>query len=66
MPVDSRPSVLVLDVNETLTDLTSLGTRLEAVGLPAAVLPAWLAGVLRDGIALTLAGGPASFADVAG
>ncbi|MGW0207891.1 haloacid dehalogenase type II [Streptomyces sp. NPDC003233] len=61
-----RPRVLVFDVNETLTDMTPLAGRLEHVGLPRHLLTAWFAGVLRDGVALTLAGGHASFAAVAG
>ncbi|WP_235453642.1 haloacid dehalogenase type II [Streptomyces olivochromogenes] len=62
---DRAPSVLVFDVNETLTDMTPLAARLADVGLPGHLLPAWFAGVLRDGTALTLAGTYASFADVA-
>ncbi|MGW2492044.1 haloacid dehalogenase type II [Streptomyces sp. NPDC001606] len=61
-----RPRVVLFDVNETLTDLTPLAARFEYVGLPGHLLPAWFAGVLRDGMALTLAGGRASFAAVAG
>ncbi|MEV8066550.1 haloacid dehalogenase type II [Streptomyces sp. NPDC085995] len=64
-PGARRPDVLIFDVNETLTDMGRLGERLAGVGLPAAGLATWFAGVLRDGIALTLAGGHASFADVA-
>lgn len=58
--------MLVFDVNETLTDMTPLAGRLTDVGLPGHVLPVWFAGVLRDGVALTLAGGRATFADIAG
>ncbi|WP_257585793.1 MULTISPECIES: haloacid dehalogenase type II [unclassified Streptomyces] len=57
--------VLVFDVNETLTDMTPLAGRFTEAGLPAHLLPTWFAGVLRDGTALTLAGGHASFAAVA-
>ncbi|GLX53034.1 dehalogenase [Streptomyces hygroscopicus subsp. hygroscopicus] len=63
MPVD--PRVVVFDVNETLTDMSPLAERLTAAGLPGHLLAAWFAGVLRDGVALTLAGGYASFAAVA-
>ncbi|MFF7975994.1 HAD family hydrolase [Streptomyces sp. NPDC007905] len=45
--------------------MSALAARLEHVGLPGPLLPAWFAGVLRDGVALTLAGGHASFAAVA-
>ncbi|MFF8908553.1 haloacid dehalogenase type II [Streptomyces olivaceoviridis] len=65
MPGDGRPRVLVFDVNETLTDLTPLAARMAETGLPEQSLPAWFAGVLRDGIALSLAGGHAHFGDVA-
>ncbi|WP_164419927.1 haloacid dehalogenase type II [Streptomyces salinarius] len=60
-----EPEVLVFDVNETLTDMSALAPRLADIGLPGRLLPEWFAGVLRDGIALTLAGGPADFATVA-
>ncbi|XKK62281.1 haloacid dehalogenase type II [Streptomyces sp. ARC32] len=59
------PEVLVFDVNETRTDLSALAPRLADIGLPGRLLPEWFAGVLRDGIALTLAGGGADFATVA-
>ncbi|MFD8485110.1 MULTISPECIES: haloacid dehalogenase type II [Streptomyces] len=59
------PEVLVFDVNETLTDMSVLAPRLADVGLPGRLVPEWFAGVLRDGIALTLAGCPADFATVA-
>ncbi|MEV0688896.1 haloacid dehalogenase type II [Streptomyces sp. NPDC050388] len=62
---EPRPAVLVIDVNETLTDMSPLAGRLEDVGLPGHLLPTWFAGVLRDGVALTLAGGRATFAAVA-
>ncbi|MEU0218809.1 hypothetical protein ABZ281_28580 [Streptomyces sp. NPDC006265] len=65
MPGDLRPSVLVLDVDETVTDMSPLAARLEDVGLPGRLLPTWFAGVLRDGMAVTLAGGTVTFAAVA-
>ncbi|MFG2550039.1 haloacid dehalogenase type II [Streptomyces sp. NPDC048581] len=64
MPAD-RPQVLVFDVNETLSDLTPLRTRFEDIGAPGHLLPTWFAGVLRDGFALTAAGGYADFASIA-
>lgn len=60
-----RPRVVVLDVNETLTDMQPLAQRLEDVGAPGQLLATWFAATLRDGIALTLAGGYAGFSDVA-
>lgn len=46
--------------------MSPLAGRLEEVGLPGRLPAAWFAGVLRDGVALTLAGGHASSAAVAG
>lgn len=67
MPTTSppRPRVIALDVNETLTDMTPLATRLEEVGAPGALLATWFAGTLRDGIALAAAGGYAPFSHIA-
>jgi 2-haloacid dehalogenase len=64
MLADQLP-VLVFDINETLSDLTPLRARFEDVGAPGHLLPTWFAGVLRDGFALTAAGGYADFTDVA-
>lgn len=60
-----RPTVLVFDVNETLSDLAPLGERFEEVGAPAHLARTWFAGVLRDGFALTAVDASASFADIA-
>jgi 2-haloacid dehalogenase len=60
-----RSDLLLLDVNETLSDLTPLGSRLVDVGLTADDLSGWFAGVLRDGFALQLTGRCADFAEVA-
>jgi 2-haloacid dehalogenase len=57
----SRPDVLVLDVNETLSDLTPMRQRFEAAGLPGEALDTWFAATLRDGFALTAAGASAEF-----
>lgn len=59
------PRVVVLDVNETLSDLSPLDDAFVEVGLGAHERPAWFAGVLRDGFGLGLAGASAAFADVA-
>lgn len=58
------PSVVVFDVNETLSDLSPLGDRFEEVGLDASLAPLWFASVLRDGFALAAAGATARFADL--
>lgn len=60
-----RPQVLLLDVNETLSDLSPLGARFEDVGAPAHLAATWFASVLRDGFALTSVGASAPFAAIA-
>ncbi len=59
------PEVVVFDVNETLTDMSPVGDRLEQLGAPRAMFATWFASVLRDGFALTAAGSYADFADLA-
>lgn len=59
------PSVLIFDVNETLSDMTPLRGRFEEIGAGADLMPLWFAGILRDGFALTAAGGYADFAALA-
>ena len=60
-----RPAVVVFDVNETLTDMSPLRGRLEEVGAPGVAFDAWFAATLRDGFAVTAAGGYAEFGDIA-
>jgi 2-haloacid dehalogenase len=60
-----RPSVIVFDVNETLSDLSPLGARFVEVGASASAAPLWFASVLRDGFALIAAGENPPFAEVA-
>ena len=59
-----KPSVLLFDVNETLSDLSPMGDRFVEVGLPAHLAPTWFAGLLRDGFAVTVTGRPASFKEI--
>ncbi len=59
------PRVVTFDVNGTLSDLAPLADRLAEVGARPELLPVWFAGVLRDGLGLTAAGGYADFAGVA-
>jgi len=61
----SRPAVIALDVNETLSDMRPLTTRFEAVGAPGHLLATWFASTLRDGFALTAAGAYADFGPIA-
>lgn len=62
--LDRRPSVLLFDVNETLSDLSPMGDRFVEVGLPAHLAPTWFAGLLRDGFAVTVTGRLASFKEI--
>ncbi|WP_350279467.1 haloacid dehalogenase type II [Kribbella sp. HUAS MG21] len=57
--------VLVLDVNETLTDMEPLRDGFEAAGLPRATLDIWFAEMLRDGFALATVGEYVVFRDLA-
>lgn len=64
-PALPPPAVVVFDVNETLTDMSPLRDRLVEVGASGALFDAWFAATLRDGFAVTAAGGYAEFADIA-
>ncbi len=57
----SPVSVVVFDVNETLSDMAPLAHRFATVGAPPHMAALWFASLLRDGFALTAAGGPARF-----
>ena len=56
------PSLLLFDVNETLSDMTPLGSRFEDLGLPASMATTWFAELLRDGFALTASSATQPFA----
>ncbi|TWD81034.1 2-haloacid dehalogenase [Kribbella amoyensis] len=58
--------VLVLDVNETLSDLEPLRARFTAAGLAEESLDTWFAATLRDGFALTAADSYAGFRTIGG
>lgn len=58
-------SVVVFDVNETLSDMGPMGGRFVEVGAPEHLAAQWFAGVLRDGFALAAAGGQQPFAVLA-
>jgi 2-haloacid dehalogenase len=62
----NRPDLVLLDVNETLSDLGGMQDAFAEVGLPPGDTSAWFAGVLRDGFALTVLGDNPAFADLAG
>ncbi len=59
-----RPAVIVFDVNETLSDMSPLAARFSDLGVPPLLAKVWFASLLRDGFALTAAGGNGAFADV--
>ncbi|HET7304045.1 MAG TPA: haloacid dehalogenase type II [Segeticoccus sp.] len=61
----SRPSVVVFDVNETLSDMRPMAERFIHVGAPAELATVWFGTVLRDGFALTAAGTREDFATLA-
>lgn len=63
--MSGRPTVIVFDVNETLSDLSPMAARFDDIGAPASMAKAWFAGLLRDGFALTAAGVSDSFARIA-
>ena len=60
----SAPSVIVFDVNETLSDMSPMGDRFAEIGAPAHLAKLWFATLLRDGFAVTAAGGNGTFADI--
>jgi 2-haloacid dehalogenase len=57
-----QPSVIVFDVNETLSDMAPLARRFAEVGAPELLARVWLASLLRDGFALAATGGTETFA----
>ena len=58
----STPSVVVFDVNETLSDMAGMLRRFADVGAPEHLARTWFSGLLRDGFALAASGGSAEFA----
>jgi 2-haloacid dehalogenase len=62
--VPTAPSVIVFDVNETLSDMSALGDRFAEIGAPAPLAKLWFATLLRDGFALTAAGDNGTFAEI--
>ena len=59
-----RPTVIVFDVNETLSDMSPIAARFTDIGAPAYLARVWFAALLRDGFALTAAGGNGTFAEL--
>jgi len=60
-----RLSVIVFDVNETLSDMAPLAGRFADVGAPELLAKVWFAALLRDGFALTATGGTQAFTRLA-
>ncbi|WP_211435063.1 haloacid dehalogenase type II [Blastococcus sp. DSM 46786] len=58
------PSVIVFDVNETLSDMSPMSQRFADVGAPPHLATLWFATLLRDGFALTAAGASRPFAEL--
>jgi 2-haloacid dehalogenase len=61
----ARPTVVLFDVNETLSDMEPLRARFVEVGAPQHLMETWFASTLRDGFALTAADAYGEFSDVA-
>ncbi len=61
----TSPNVIVFDVNETLSDMSPLTRRFEAVGAPPELAATWFASLLRDGFALSTVGSARPFAELA-
>lgn len=61
-PDPAAASVIVFDVNETLSDMSPMADRFTDVGAPAHLAKLWFATLLRDGFALTAAGSSQPFA----
>lgn len=59
-----KPSTIIFDVNETLSDMSPMGQRFVEVGAPAHLAKLWFATLLRDGFALTAAGDKGTFAGI--
>ena len=60
----NTPSVIVFDVNETLSDMSPMKARFVDIGAPSHLAQIWFASLLRDGFALAAAGGTAKFAEI--
>ncbi len=60
----TAPSVIVFDVNETLSDMSPLADRFAEAGAPASLAKLWFATLLRDGFALTAVGDNSAFAEI--
>ena len=64
MGVAKIPTVMIFDVNETLSNMAPMAKRFEDVGAPAHLATSWFAGLLRDGFALTAVDASEPFAHI--
>lgn len=62
--MSTRPSIIVFDVNETLSDMSPLAGVFEEVAAPGTMAELWFTTLLRDGFALTAAGDNVGFSEV--
>lgn len=49
-----RPSLVIFDVNETLSDMSGLAAKFAELGVRPELAATWFSGLLRDGFALTV------------
>jgi 2-haloacid dehalogenase len=62
--MSTPPSVIVFDVNETLSDMSPMAQRFTDIGAPSHLARLWFASLLRDGFGLAAAGADHPFADL--
>ncbi|TQN42866.1 2-haloacid dehalogenase [Blastococcus colisei] len=62
--MSTSPSVIVFDVNETLSDMSPMAQRFTDIGAPSHLAQLWFATLLRDGFGLAAAGADRPFADL--
>jgi 2-haloacid dehalogenase len=60
-----RPSLVIFDVNETLSDMSGLAATFAELGVRPELAATWFSGLLRDGFALTVAGENPDFTTLA-
>ena len=59
--MNAAASVIIFDVNETLSDMSPMEFRFVEVGAPGYLARIWFASLLRDGFALAASGGSEKF-----
>lgn len=61
----THPRLVILDVNETLSDMAPIEEALRVQGAPPGAAQTWFAATLRDGFALTAVGVKPGFVELA-